>query len=165
MTVEVEFFISSFPQHTLALPLLQAVSPSVVCAGWSLLKLSDNPGEKQTRPPWIQSSQNSNCFSFQPPEPSSVKQHSHYSQMHHPSFLTPSDTTWPQFWVYTNVHYYKHVLERSIRFLCEVLEMYQVVLWPESLFLCMWTCTPPLLVVPTEVSSVQFLRPYWLTKL
>lgn len=136
MKVEVEFFITSFPQHTLALLLLWAMSPSVFCAGWSLLKLSDNPGEKQTRPSRIQSSQTFQLFLVS-------------TLLSHP--VTPSDTTWPQFWVCINVHYYKHVLERSIRFLCEVLEMYQVVLWPESLLLCTWACTPPLLVVPTEV--------------
>lgn len=123
--------------------------------------VSDNPGEKQTRPLVVKVVKNSNCFLFQPPEPSSVDHHSHYSQIHHPSFLTPSDTTWPQFWVCTNVHYYTHVLKRSIRFLCEVLEM--------------WFCDPKVFSAREHAqlhrlwfllrSIVHFLRPYWFTNL
>lgn len=89
--VEVEFIITIFPQHIPALLLLWAVSPSVVCAGWSLLKISDNQERSRRDRPGFRIVINSDWFLFQPPEPSSVSHHSHCS-LHLRSFLTPSET-------------------------------------------------------------------------
>lgn len=97
--VEVEFIITIFPQHIPALQLLRAVSPSVVCAGWSLLKISDNQERSRRARPGFRIVINSNWFLFQPPEPSSVSHHSHCS-LHPRSFLT----TWFQFRVRSFVY-------------------------------------------------------------